>query len=212
MAKKPTTTDKKAPAKKRAPAKRKAPAKKPASKKAAAAKKKPTRRGTPKGKAAIKQPHGGAIGQPAFVPTDQQREQVKNYARVFPVHGEHLIARLMGISRTTLRKYFGDDLELGRAQMLASVGGQMINRAMNAEARDGEGNLLAKGDMEAQKFVLARLGGWTTKVDVGEQASTPFGGRVDLSRLSEKDLQEYGRLAAIAEGLDPEEVVGDADD
>lgn len=205
MAKKPTTGTpaKKGGAPKKPPA-RKTPAKKPAARKAPA-KKKPTRRGTPSGAATKPQPHGGAIGNPPFRPTDEQREKVRNYARVFPLHGEHLIARLMGFSRNTLRTHFADDLELGRAEMLASVGSQMISRAMNADAQS------VKGDIDAQKFVLARLGGWTTKVDMGESASTPFGGRVDLSRLSEKDLENYGRLAAIAEGLDPEDVIDDAD-
>lgn len=153
------------------------------------------------------QPHGGAIGNPAFVPTEEQRAKVRTYAKVFPIHGEHFIARLIGVSRNTLRKHFADDLELGRAEMLASVGSQMINRAIDAS------NETVKGDLDAQKYILARLGGWTTKVEVGDKARQPFGGEtIDLSRLSEEQLEAYGRLAAIAEGLDPDDVVdSDAD-
>lgn len=148
----------------------------------------------------------GRFGNPPFVPTDEQRQKVRTYAKTFPVHGEHYIARLIGVSRDTLRRHFADDLELGRAEMLASVGSQVINRALNAESET------AKGDLDAQKFILARLGGWTTKVEVGEKASRPFGGSVDLSRLTDEQLAEYGRLAALAEGLDPDDVVGSDDD
>lgn len=167
----------------------------------------PRPNGTPPGQATMPQPHGGRIGNPPFVPTEEQRLKVRTYAKTFPVHGEHYIARLIGVSRNTLRTHFADDLELGRAEMLASVGSQMINRAINADAES------AKGDIDAQKFILARLGGWTTKVEVGDKARQPFGGdAIDLSRLSEADLETYGRLSAIAEGLDPDDVVGTGDD
>lgn len=208
----------KRPAEKRAPAKRKAAPKKPAPKKApakrAAAKKRAAKkpqtatnqkvrdddaRGAPKGK----------FGNPAFVPTDAQRTQARTLAQTFPMHGEHFIAAKMGISRDTLRRHFADDMTIGRADMLASVGAQMINRALDAEKVDTNGKPIAKGDIEAQKFVLARLGGWTTKVQLGDKAAAPFSApQVDLTRLSEDDLEEYGRLSAIAEGLDPDEVVG----
>jgi hypothetical protein len=148
----------------------------------------------------------GTFGNPPFQPTEEQRLKVRTYAKTFPVHGEHYIARLIGVSRDTLRRHFADDLELGRAEMLASVGSQMVNRAINADSET------AKGDLDAQKFILARLGGWTTKVEVGDKAARPFGGRVDLSRLNDDQLAEYGRLAALAEGLDPDDVVGGDDD
>lgn len=149
----------------------------------------------------------GHRGNPPFIPTDEQRATVRAHAKVFPIHAEHYIARLIGVSLSTLRRHFADDLELGRAEMLASVGAQMINRSLDANAQS------AKGDLDAQKFILARLGGWTTKVEVGDKARQPFGGApVDLSRLSDADLAEYGRLAAIAEGLDPDDVVGQRDD
>lgn len=149
------------------------------------------------------QPHGGRIGNPPFVPTEEQRQMVRTYAKTFPVHGEHYIARLIGVSRVTLRTHFADDLELGRAEMLAAVGSQVVNRAINASAET------VKGDLDAQKFILARLGGWTTKIETGDKARQPFGGpAVDLSRLSAEDLEAYGRLSALAEGLDPDDVVG----
>jgi hypothetical protein len=150
-------------------------------------------RGTPPGAGTVVTPNGGRIGNPPFTPTEAQREQVRTYAKTFPVHGEHMIARLIGVSRDTLRRHFADDLELGRAQMLASVGAQMINRALNAEAET------VKGDLDAQKFILARLGGWTTKIDTSNRPGGHLT-EVDLSNLSEEELEAYGRLAAKAHG------------
>jgi hypothetical protein len=171
------------------------------------------RRGTPPGKGTVEAPNGGRIGNPPFVPTPEQREKVKAIARLFPVHGEHYIARMVGISRDTLRRHFADDMLLGRAEMLAGIASQMIHRAMDADAVGPDGRPVAKGDIEAQKYILARLGGWTTKVEFGEKAAMPFGAPApDLSNLTQDELEIYGRLAAKAEGLDPDDVVGPADD
>lgn len=161
------------------------------------------RRGTPPGAGTVTPEHGGRIGNPGFVPTEEQREKVRTLAKTFPVHGEHYIARLVGVSRDTLRRHFGDDLELGRAQMLAGVGAQMINRAMDASSET------AKGDLDAQKFILARLGGWTTKVEMSGKDGRPME-VVDLSGMTPAALREYGRQAAIQQGLDPDETVGPA--
>lgn len=153
----------------------------------------------------------GQFGNPPFVATEEQRSRVRAYAKTFPIHAEHYIAALIGVSLSTLRRHFADDLTIGRAEMLASIGAQMINRAQNAEATGPDGQPIAKGDLDAQKFILARLGGWTTKVEVGDKAARPFGAEpVDLSRLSDAELAEYGRLAAIAEGHDPDD--GQSDD
>lgn len=170
-----------------------------------------TKRGTPPGKGTVVTPNGGRIGNPPFEPTEDQRQKVRTLAKAFPVHGEHMIARLAGFSRGTLRTHFAEDMEHGRAEMLAGVASQMISRALDEERLDAEGRKIARGNLDAQKFILARMGGWTTKVDVGDQAALPFGGRVDLSRLTDEQLEDYGRLAAIAEGLDPEDLLGDED-
>lgn len=168
----------------------------------------PERRGTPPGRGVTVGGHGGRIGNPAFVATEEQRARVRGLAQAFPVQAEHLIARLMGFSLATLQKHFRDDMEMGRAQMLAEIGTQMIRRAIQGnDAVDAEGKPLIKGDLEAQKFVLARLAGWTTKVDLRPVRAAPSE-IVDLSRLTREQLDDYGRLAAIAEGLDPEDVIG----
>jgi hypothetical protein len=143
----------------------------------------------------------GQFGNPPFEPTEEQREKVRTYAKTFPEHSNHRIAILLGISRSTLEKHFRHDLDLGRAQMLAAVGAQVINAAMNAESET------AKGDRDLQKFILARLGGWSTKVEMSGKDGRPIE-TVDLSGMSKAQLREYGRAAAVAAGLDPDEAVG----
>jgi hypothetical protein len=142
----------------------------------------------------------GHFGNPAFVPTDDQRAKVRTLAKAFPPAAEHFIARLIGIERTTLRKYFADDLELGRAEMLAAVASQFINRALDAAAPT------AKGDSDAQKFILARLAHWSSKVEMTGRDGGPIE-TIDLSRLNAEQLAAYGRLAAIASGVDPDTIV-----
>ncbi|MEJ7831318.1 MAG: hypothetical protein WKF79_00245 [Nocardioides sp.] len=143
----------------------------------------------------------GRFGNVPFVPTEEQRREVRTYAKTFPVHGEHHIATLIGVSRDTLRRHFKDDLDLGRAQMLAGIGAQVITRAMDA------GAATAKGDLDAQKFILARLGGWSTKVEMTGKGGGALE-TVDLSGMTPAALREYGRQAAIAAGVDPDEAVG----
>lgn len=130
-------------------------------------------------------PHGGRIGQAPFVPTAAQRHRARQLAKSFPIAGERRIAVLMGIGYQTLRRHFADDMELGRAEMLAAIGAQMVNRAMDANAMGPDGTPVVKGDLDAQKYVLARIGDWSTKVE----HSGPGGGPIrtfDLSGLSKE--------------------------
>jgi hypothetical protein len=70
---------------------------------------------------------------------------------------------------------------------------------------------ISRERLDAIKYALARIGGWSSKLEMSGPNGRPIE-TVDLSRLSPKQLEEYGRLAAIAEGLDPEGVVGDSSD
>lgn len=173
------------------------------------------RRGTPPGRGIVVPEHGGRIGNPPFVPTDAQRHKVRQLAKAFPLHAEHYIARLIGVSLATLRRHFADDLEHGRAEMLAAIGAQVVNRAIDADAKDGDGKPLAKGDLDAQKFILARLGGWSTKVE----HSGPDGGPIQLFDLSQLGKDELEAMLPVIEqilataGAEPGEFeeVGEAD-
>lgn len=158
-------------------------------------------RGTPPGAGTMVGGRGGRIGNPPFVATEEQRTRARALAKAFPPSSEKYIALLLGISVSTLQRHFREDMDHGRAEMLAAIGAQFINRAM-----DG-GSPTSKGDIDAQKFILARLGGWSNKVEVAGHGGGPIE-HVDLSRLTDEQLEAYGRLAAIAAGVDPDTELG----
>lgn len=134
----------------------------------------------------------GSFGNKPFVPTDEQRAKARTLAKTFPPHAEHYIAALLGISRTTLQRHFEGDMLLGRAEMLAQIGGQMIHRAINADAVGEDTKPIAKGDLDAQKFVLARLGGWSTKLVVSDKEQGP----AEFANMTEAEID--ARLEELA--------------
>lgn len=159
------------------------------------------KRGTPPGKGVVVRPNGSRIGNPAFVATDEQRHQVRQYAKTFPPHARRYIARLIGVSVDTLDRHFADDMELGRAQMLATVGSQVINRAINADAVDAEGKPIAKGDLDAQKFILARLGGWSTKVEHTGKGGAPIQTETRNFDLSNLTLEQAEAMLPVLDQI-----------
>lgn len=161
-------------------------------------------RGCPPGQGTVPALHGGTIGNPPFVATDEQRARVRELAQIFPPAGEHYIASLLGIARDTLRRHFADDLVIGRAELIEKVGSQMIARALKSD--DDE----AKGDFQAQRLVLTTRGGWSEKHEHTGKDGGPIEHRTkpDLSVLSDEELEDYGRLSAKLEGRDPDDVVG----
>lgn len=148
----------------------------------------------------------GQRGQQPFVPTDEQRSRVRTLAKTMKAEqpaARAWIAAQMGFSVSTLDRHFADELVAGRAEVVASLGATLIGVAMGT-IKD-----VSRERMDAVKFALARIGGWSSKVEMSGPNGRPIEA-VDLSRLSAEQLAEYGRLAAVAEGLDPEEVVGDS--
>lgn len=120
------------------------------------------------------------------VPTDESRVRCKTLAGFMPVT---LVATHMDLDVKTLRKHYARELSSGRAAIVASVGSSMIQRAMQP---DGP-NVDVRLKHDAQKFVLARLGGWNQTHEVAPGESS--GGRqFDLSHLS---LEDKRRLLSV---------------
>ncbi len=123
---------------------------------------------------------GGSIGQQPFVPTDAQRARVRQLAKAFPHQREDYIAALMGFSLSTLHRHFREELTLGRAELVADVAAQFVARAIDHKDE------IAKGDIDAQKFVLVRMGGWLqTVAHTGKDGGPIQTMNYDLSSLSE---------------------------
>lgn len=149
----------------------------------------------------------GHFGNVPFEPTDEQRQKVRTLAKTMR-HEMQMprkwIAAQMGFSVATLDRHFEEDMIAGRAEVVASLGATLIGVALGT-IKD-----ISRERLDAIKFALPRIGGWSTKIEMSGPNGRPIEA-VDLSRLSAEQLEEYGRLAAIAEGLDPEEIVGPSD-
>lgn len=146
----------------------------------------------------------GHKGQQPFVPTEEQRQKVRTLAKTMKAEqpaARAWIASQLGISPSTLDRHFKDDLTAGRAEVVASLGATLIGVAMGTVTE------ISRERLDAIKYALARIGGWSAKVEVGGHDGRPID-VVDLSGMSAAALREYGRQAAIQAGLDPDEAVG----
>lgn len=148
----------------------------------------------------------GQKGVVPFAPTDEQRAKVRTLAKTMKAEqpaARAWIASQMGFSVATLDRHFKDELVAGRGEVVASLGAWLIGVAMGTIT----GEAVTRERMDAVKYALARIGGWSAKVEM----SGPDGRAVevvDLSGMSAAALREYGRQAAIQAGLDPDEAVG----
>lgn len=131
------------------------------------------RRGTPPGQGTVDGLNGGRIGNPPFVPTEQQRSDVRTWIKIADAD---TIAGYMGISRDTLDRHFKRELKEGRFMMIATLGAKAIDMAM-------------KGDRTMLIFVLRTQGKWNTRVEL----AGPDGGPlrfVDVSQALENYSDE----------------------
>lgn len=90
-------------------------------------------RGTPPGKGTMPGGHGGRIGNPPHVPTDELRLQVKTLAKVT---SKEAIAATIGVSVATLHRHYRAELDDGLNEAVATVGAKLLGKAL-------EGNLTA---------------------------------------------------------------------
>lgn len=92
--------------------------------------KKTDRRGTPRGAGVIEgagKGNGGRIGNPPFVPTDQQRQEIMTLAKVTNQEGAAIV---MGISVDTIDRHFREEWNRGAAQAVVMVGGKLLDKAL----------------------------------------------------------------------------------
>jgi hypothetical protein len=167
--------------------------------------------GTPPGAGIVRPAHGGQIGNPPYVRDEALALRVRNESKLFPPAGERLLARRLGVTQHILRTYYAPELETGRGELMATLAAQEIALAMDAKSA------VAKGDPSARRWLLTKMGGWvsTNKVEVSGPEGGPIEHRnIDLTKFNAKDLADYGRLAAIAHGIDPNTIpaVPDGDD
>ncbi len=91
------------------------------------------------------------MSRPAHKPTDEGRRRVKTYAAVGVPH--HDIARIMRMDTKTLLKHYRVELDLGKAEANAAVGGQLYKMAMS-------------GNVAAAIFWMKAQAGWRERAEV----------------------------------------------
>lgn len=120
-------------------------------------------------------------------PTSQNREIVRLHALVGTP--QSMIAKVLGIDHTTLRKYYREELDLSGAQANATIGGVLYKKALS-------------GDTTAMIFWLKTRAGWreVARVDhTSSDGSMSQPARLDLSKLSAATLAELQRAIADAD-------------
>jgi DNA-binding CsgD family transcriptional regulator len=115
-----------------------------------------------------------------YEPTDKDRKQVTIMAGIGL--SQEQIAKIIGISDDTLRKYFRDELDTAEAKMTAQVAQNLYSIATSRES----------GAVTAAIFWMKTRAQWreTNRTEV----SGPNGGpikveSVDLSHLSDEELE-----------------------
>ena len=70
-------------------------------------------------------------GRPVHTPTDESRALVKAHMILGTPHER--ISKILGINRSTLSKYYKDELENGRDQANAEVAASLYNKAIGGD-------------------------------------------------------------------------------
>ena len=91
----------------------------------------------------------GEAHQPAFEPSDTQRQRVSALARSCT---DAEIAAMEEISVSTLQRHYGEDMRRSRANTTALIGSKLISAALD-------------GCKARQMFYLRTKGGWSSKVE-----------------------------------------------
>lgn len=74
------------------------------------------------------------------------------------------IAKLCGISDETMRKYYRDELDTGKAALVEKIAGSLKKSAL-------------AGDVQAQKFFLSSRAGWA------EKTQTEHSGTLNVKKI-----------------------------
>ena len=125
-----------------------------------------------------------AIGRPPHEPTRDSRRLVEHHAATGTPHAA--IAKLVGVSLNTLKKYYAEELELGLARANAVVSGTLFSAAKN-------------GNVVARIFWLKTRAGWRETAKVEHSGGTSVEVRqVDATKLSDTTLTELMMARADA--------------
>lgn len=128
-----------------------------------------------------------------FEPTEEQRNLVKGFAAVGLPQSQ--IASYIGIDKVTLLKYFRKELDHGMIEANSQIAKTLYQKAMS-------GNIAA-----AIFWAKARMG-WSERIIHANDVDNPMPSanqtvninQMDLSKLSEDELDQLEKIAAKLEG------------
>lgn len=139
-------------------------------------------------------------GTQAHEPTDATRQTVQLHATVGT--DQHIIARVLGISKNTLRKHYMDELELATAKANATVGGSLYKKATGYTDKEGTYH---PPETAAQIFWMKTRARWSEthrhEHESPDGSMTPKSG-LDASKLSTEALAEIMKAADATRSTD----------
>lgn len=162
-------------------------------------------RGCPKGAGTVEaQPNPkagpdaapGRIGNPPHEVTDEMLDKVRLLAKVcdsYEAVAVTLRSEGVQISAATIQRHYHAEYMEGRRTAINGLRSKLMTAAMGGSVNAIWKALCLLGEVKRQPIEVTGPGGGPVQT-------------VDLTRLSDKQLEEYGRLAAIAEGIDPDSI------
>jgi hypothetical protein len=127
----------------------------------------------------------------AYVPSDQVRKRANDLGRIVSLDQA---ARMMDVPKATFVRHLKHDWQAGRDAAVVTVRTKLLSQAM-------------AGSVNAQAKFLTLCGEFIRPPIEPTDSSVGPIKHVDLTRLTEEELEQYGRLAAIAEGIDPDSIL-----
>lgn len=119
----------------------------------------------------------GPPGGTAYVPNEEHRAMVEKFAVVVTKKN---LAKLLGISESTIDRHYRDEYDYSAAMAYAGLGSKIFRQAMN-------------GNTSSQALIMKTLGGWHTSQNV------EITGR-DGGAIQHADVVKYAEMAAQLEG------------
>lgn len=160
-------------------------------------------RGTPAGAGTIHCEHGGRIGNPPYVPTDENRRDVVAWVKAGLTQQD--CADLLDIHLATFKKYYHREWKVERIKVKLAIAGRLTQMAL-------------KGDKTCMIFWLRTKAKWNTRVEhVGPDGGpiklidlTPHLAKLDDAQLDLLEPLLEQLLAAGGSGLDFRDQIGAA--
>ncbi len=146
------------------------------------------------------------MAQNPHEPTDYSTNQVKTMASVGTQ--QDIIALVLGIGETTLKKYYADELTLSGHQATAKVGAALYNSAIGGVVtvdkiiRDKDGNerivpfrMHIPPSVIAQIFWMKTRAGWKDSIDFNVRHDFVIRAPAQMKTIEEWEAKVQKRLA-----------------